>query len=231
MQKSDMATRPRPRPARPDQHLALRYFRLGEDLIKKRVDFERRAAQYGLEPSPATRYKSQQVARHFAGESGDYSAGRAELKELCKLRSSADDGIGWSHVIELLQVAEAERRRALVELTLKRGLDAAALRQVIRRHGQAPSLRAGGGRKRRQPRGLTDAVWRAKRDLESLRFTLSWLREHVRRPRQPSRGEALARALSRLEEIEATLRRVSPGACQIIENYAAARSSHADESQ
>lgn len=189
----------RSRPAA--EHLALKYFRLGQELGRPNADrgpgFERLAAAHDLPATDNTWCKAIRLAARYRGK-------RQALEHLCRTRAGGGC-IGWSHVIELMSVRDVRQRERLAAQVVRERLGAAALRQEIRHAVGRGSLRPDSGRKRREPRSLAEAIWRAQRDLDGLTFVIERLQTFdpaLRRVTSPARralGEiqALLTALGR----------------------------------
>ena len=190
------------RSARLKDHLAIRYYRLGLQLLERDVvsgeEFERLAAELGLRAGADAWYKSIRLAKYFNGKSAD-------LKKLCRLRTDGRQ-ITWTHLLELLQIPSATQREKLAARAARLNLSCITLRAEIRRTNGWTSKRPGAGRKRREPRNEADAVWRANRKIERLKTTLEWLKTNERR-RFKLRNE-LSGAVIAIDGLQKSLKRL-----------------------
>ena len=154
-------------------HLALRYYRLGVQLLERDIvsdeEFRRLAAELGLRAGADAWYKSIRLAKLFRGKS-------AELIELCRVRTNGQQ-ISWTHLFELVQVPSATQREKRAARAARLKLSCLTLRAEIRKANKWTSKRPGAGRKRREPKNITEAVWRAQQKLSHLHFALECLQK------------------------------------------------------
>ena len=152
-------------------HLALRYYRLGVQLLERDIvsdeEFRRLAAELGLRAGADAWYKSIRLAKLYRGNS-------AELIELCRVRTNGQQ-ISWTHLLELVQVPSATQREKLAARAASQRLSCLTLRAEIRKAHKWTSKRPGAGRKRREPKDVTEAVWRAKSKISGARFAMECL--------------------------------------------------------
>lgn len=157
----------------PRGHLALRYYRLGLQLLQRDVvsgrEFESLATELGLNASADAWYKSIRLAKFFKDQA-------VELEKLCRSRTDGRQ-ITWTHLLELLQVRSATQREKLAARAARLKLSCLTLRAEIRRKNDWTSKRPGAGRKRREPKDISEAVWRAQLKLNGLKFALKSLQK------------------------------------------------------
>ena len=183
-------------------HLALRYYRLGLQLLQRDVvsgiEFERLATKLGLKAGADAWYKSIRLAKFFKGQG-------VELERLCRSRADGHQ-ITWTHLLELLQVRSATQRERLAAQAARLNLSCLTLRAEIRRTNDWTSKRPGAGRKRREPRSEADAAWRANRECDRLRTTLEWLKTN--NPRRSTLQKELSDAVTAIDDLKKSLRRL-----------------------
>jgi hypothetical protein len=205
------AKRKRPGPnACPEDHQILRLLRFGSRLLHadhviEDEEWEGLAAEYRMPATIDIRYKSVRVARMF--EDKNRPGHSTELEKLLSLPSKYGRRLGWSHLVELLQVPTAVKRQRFAKRVVKDGLRADALRQLIReQQGRRGSRRPRSGRPRREPLSVWHAIDTAQQDLAALTKTIQWLAGSDEWPKSGKMRKSLVEIQAQLESLRGALK-------------------------
>lgn len=193
-----------------ENHQVLRLLRFGSrlmhaDHVLTKPEMEELAEENNVPATIDLRYKSVRLAKMF--EDKNRRGHSSELENLLSLPSENGSRIGWSHIIELMQVKRHRERLRFAKRVVGEGLRADALRQLIREHqDHRGSRRPRSGRPRREPFSAWHAVDTAQKDLATLIQTIRWLAASDAWPKSGKKRDSLIEIQTQLATLEGKLK-------------------------